>query len=65
MSARKKIKINDPHKCRECAFCEIVTNFHTLSVKGEPTLGKCPHYTNREFCVLLSQQACDKFRLNE
>lgn len=50
--------------CRECAFCEVETKFETLSLKGEPTLGRCPHYTNKEFCVLLKQRACDKFKLN-
>ena len=62
MSAKKNnnVQIN---KCYECVFCEFEMKFETLSVKGASTLGRCPHYTNRKFCVLLTQKACDKFRL--
>lgn len=45
--------------CRECEHVTIVTRFHTLSVKGEPTLGECPYWTQSK-CVLLSQKACAK-----
>jgi hypothetical protein len=36
-----------------------VLRFHTLSVKGEPTMAECPYVNDR--CVLLSEKACDRF----
>ena len=46
----------EQHTCGECAECEPVTKFHTLSVHGrKPTMGSCPY---EEFCVLLSQRVC-------
>ena len=58
---RKPTKKNDkPHYCKECAHLAIVTEFHTLSVEGKPTLGLCPFVTNRK--VLLSEDACPKFK---
>lgn len=66
MCAKAKIKKpQDTNHCRECAFCEIETKFVTLSLKGEPTLGRCPHYTNKEYCVLLSQRACEMFIMKD
>lgn len=53
-------KVSQPvsaHYCRECDHVTPVTEFHTLSLKGEPTLGECP-YWNQSKCVLLSQKAC-------
>lgn len=49
------------HRCGECAEVTEVMRFHTLSVKGEPTLGECPNWTKSK-CVLLSQQACKQFK---
>lgn len=46
--------------CGECALCEPVTKFHTLSVTGKPTLGKCPYIKDR--CVLLSEQSCGYYK---
>ncbi len=44
--------------CRECANCTEVWEPHNLlSLKGEPTLGTCPYWTQSR-CVLLSQKAC-------
>lgn len=63
MSAKKINGAQIKNKCCECVFCEVEMKFETLSVKGEPTLGRCPHYTNKKFCVILTQRACDKFRL--
>ncbi len=62
--ARSKVASKEIHYCRECSFCEVETKFETLNLKGEPTLGRCPHYTNKKYCVLLSQRACDKFKMN-
>lgn len=66
MCAKRTSKVvsKEVHYCKECAFCEVETKFETLSLKGEPTLGRCPYYTNKRFCVLLSQSACNKFKLN-
>ena len=65
MSIRKKIKPESAavHKCMECEFCKEEMAFHTLSLKGEPTLGRCPYYTNGKFCVLLRQKSCKHFKL--
>ena len=58
MSPRKVVSPVVVHKCRECAKVEIVTKFSTLSLKGEPTLGRCPH---EKYCVILNHKACDNF----
>lgn len=65
MSSKRKVKAlpKEVYHCKECSLCEVETKFETLSLKGEPTLGRCPHYKNMMFCVLLSQKACDKFVL--
>lgn len=55
---RKTKKEQARHYCRECAHVEYLTAFHTLSVKGEPTLGACPF---REWRVLLCDRACPNF----
>lgn len=64
MSVRKRNKESkgSTHKCGECALCEVEMKFETLNLKGNPTLGRCPHYTNKKFCVLLSQIACEHFK---
>lgn len=64
MSVRRKAVIQQAavHYCRECSFCEEVwkpTNL--LSLKGEPTLGTCPHWKESR-CLLLSQKACNMFK---
>lgn len=51
----------ETHRCRECRHVTVVTKFHTLSIKGEPTLGECPHWTQSR-CVLLSQRSCIHFK---
>ena len=48
------------HRCGDCALCVPVRRFHTLNVKGEPTLGECPHWTESR-CVLLSWVSDCKF----
>lgn len=45
--------------CRDCKNVTPVTKFNTLSLKGEPTLGRCPH---AKYSVLLSQAACEHFK---
>ena len=44
----------------ECRWCETYMAFHTLSLKGEPTMGTCPNWTESK-CVLLSQIGCEKW----
>ena len=39
--------------CRDCQKAVPVMDFHTLSIKGEPTMARCPHVKGH--CVLLSQ----------
>lgn len=41
------------YRCGDCANVTVKTDFHTLSVRGEPTVGTCPHWTEGG-CVLLS-----------
>lgn len=50
------------HVCRDCVHVTIDTKFNTLSLKGEPTLGRCPYYTDGKYCVLLSQKSCENFK---
>ena len=60
---RRKKTINkqeEIHYCRECARCVPDLTFYTLSIKGEPTLGKCP-YVRVGRCVLLSDRSCEHF----
>ena len=52
----------EQHVCRDCANVTIETKFNTLSLKGEPTLGRCPYYTDGKYCVLLSQKSCEHFK---
>ena len=47
--------------CRDCQKAVPVMDFHTLSLKGEPTMARCPHVKGH--CVLLSQKACDNLCL--
>jgi hypothetical protein len=44
-------------RCRDCYYAIPVTDFHTLSVKGEPTLARCKFFTVRS--RLLSEKACE------
>lgn len=44
----------DGRRCGECGRCVEVLRFHTLSVTGKPTLGRCEFVKER--CVLLSER---------
>ena len=62
MIKRKQTR-NEPERfCKDCALVKVETSFHTLSLEGRPTLGRCPHYTDGRYCVLLSQKACEHFK---
>lgn len=53
---RRRQDTNTRHICRECRHAVPVQRFHTLSIKGEPTLAECPYSPDRN--RLLSEQAC-------
>jgi len=53
---RNAIRETEIHLCRECRHAVPVQRFHTLSIKGEPTLAECPFSHAR--CRLLSERAC-------
>lgn len=55
----KKRTTTEVHHCGECQYAVPVLRFHTLSIKGEPTMAECPYVNDR--CVLLSEMACDRF----
>ena len=62
-AVRKKAVLKDTAGvCGDCANVSVVTSFHTLSVTGKPTLGRCPYYTEGKYCVLLSQSGCEHFK---
>lgn len=46
--------------CRDCSNKKVCHKHPTLSIKGEPTLARCPEVPNR--CVLLSQDACSHYK---
>lgn len=49
--------------CRDCKECVAVTEFHTLTVHGrEPTLGRCPYWTESRSFLLSQRIACGRFQ---
>lgn len=54
-----KKKVEEKHLCGQCAHIELVTKFHTLSIEGKPTMGKCKYMPNRR--VLLSEKSCPHY----
>lgn len=58
--ARDKNK--EYHRCADCANCTPVTTFHTLNINGEPTLGRCPYWTESKSCLLSWMHECRYFR---
>lgn len=55
-----KSKVSRENVCGDCKHCTPYLAFHTLNVKGQPTMGTCPYWTQSK-CVLLSQPACKKY----
>lgn len=53
--ARKKVD-KTRHFCRECAYAK---DFHSMSLKGEPILCKCPFF---EHSKLLNWECCEHFK---
>lgn len=62
MGQRKKVISKVDGVCRDCVHVEIVTKHSTLSVLGEPTLGRCPFYTGGKYCVLLLHDSCENYK---
>lgn len=53
MRKRKEDKVK--HYCRECVHA---MDFHSMSLKGEPILCKCPFF---EYSKLLNWECCGYF----
>lgn len=61
MASNDKKQAKHP-TCGMCKNCTPLTDFHTLSIKGEPTLGRCPKWTKSK-SVLLSLDWCKEIEL--
>lgn len=49
--------------CGECGNVTLVTEFHTLTVHGrEPTLGRCPYWTESRSLLLSQKIACKHYK---
>ena len=49
--------------CGECGNVTLVTEFHTLTVHGrEPTLGRCPYWTESKSLLLSQKIACKHYK---
>ena len=61
MAYPKKTAIT--HRCGDCAnVTPVLTPHHLLNIKGEPTLGTCPYWTESR-CTLLSwKSSCIHFK---
>nr|UWI02380.1 MAG: hypothetical protein [Bacteriophage sp.]DAZ56206.1 MAG TPA: zinc-ribbon domain protein [Caudoviricetes sp.] len=59
--ARRKttgISASTQYHCRDCANSY---DWHSLSLKGEPILCRCPHKAEGgKWCIFLSDPACDE-----
>ena len=53
---RRKKEDKTQHFCRECAHA---TDFHSLNLKGEPILCKCPY---SKWSKLLNWDCCKHFK---
>lgn len=62
---REKDSVEVRGVCRDCVHADVVTEFHTLSIQGEPTLAYCPYHTAGRYAVLLSQRCCGHFRMRK
>lgn len=54
---RRKKEDKTQHFCRECAHA---TDSHSLNLKGEPILCKCPY---SKWSKLLNWDCCEHFKL--
>ena len=49
-------------QCGNCKKCEPVTEPTKCSVKGEPIIGKCPHWTESASCLLSWPHVCKFYK---
>lgn len=50
------------HRCGDCEKVTPVTSpHHLLNIKGEPTLGTCPYWTESRCCLLSWPHECNHF----
>ena len=61
---KKKEEKKPKGTCGNCKHCTYVTDFHTLSLTGKPTFGRCPNWTQSK-SVLLSLDTCNLFDQRE
>ena len=65
VTKKRAVKAKVDWTCRDCQNCELVKDFHTLSIKGEPTLGRCQYWKESK-SVLLSLDYCtENFKRKE
>ena len=63
MAKRKVVVL---HPCRECVHCvPVMKPFNLLSLKGEPTLGRCPYWTESRSFLLGQRTECRKWERGE
>lgn len=55
---RKKKEDKKRHFCRECAYA---TDFHSMNLKGQPILARCPY---KVWSVFLNWDCCKHFKMN-
>ena len=55
-------KVIDVHCCGDCANITPVYDFHTLSVKGDATLGECVYWTESKRVLLSWKSDCKHYR---
>lgn len=54
---------NELHRCGDCANCTEVWEPHNLlSLKGEPTLGRCPYWKESRSVLLSWLSNCIHFK---
>ena len=61
---KKKIEVAvTEYQCRHCAHSY---DWHSLSLKGEPILCRCPHQQQGgKYCIFLSDPTCEHFELRK
>ena len=48
--------------CGNCKRCEPITNPEKCSVKGEPIIGRCEHWTESKSCLLSWPHVCKFYK---
>lgn len=60
MARKKVIKKEERHCCGECGNAY---DFHSPALDGTPTLCRCQYYTEGKFCRIVSERACEHFKI--